>query len=75
MNRLVPTPAVPSMSSVADSPAADERMTVASFANASSRPTKRALVYLAGIAGIVHAGEGSSSTLDRTPLPRRTISG
>ena len=50
MNRLVPTPAVPSIRSVPESPAAEDRMTVASLANASSRPTKRALVYLAGIA-------------------------
>ena len=72
MNRLDPTPAVPSISSVAESPAAAERMTVASFANASSRPTKRALVYVAGshlpsyTAGsdVIHPGPNT--------VPRRT---
>jgi hypothetical protein len=49
MKRVVPTPAVPSSSSVPESPAVADWSTDASFVNASSRPTNRALVNVAGI--------------------------
>ena len=49
MNLVVPTPEVPSISSVPASPALADCRTDASLANASSRPTNRALVNVTGI--------------------------
>jgi hypothetical protein len=48
-NLVVPIPAVPSISSVPDSPALAAWRTDASLVKASSRPTNRALVKVAGI--------------------------
>jgi hypothetical protein len=49
MNRLTPTPAVPSIMRACASPDADACSTDARRTKASSRPTNRALVYVAGM--------------------------
>jgi DNA modification methylase len=64
MKRVAPTPAVPSISSVPDIPAAADWSRDASLMKASSRPTNRGLVYEAGMRGIVgahHAPSGAAS--------------
>ncbi len=49
-NRVTPTPAVPPTISDRERPPATSSRTDASRANATSRPTNRALVYLPGMA-------------------------
>src|SRR6478672_4708207 len=59
MKRVTPTPAVPSTSSARASPPAADWRTDASAVNASSRPTNRALVNLAGMNPFYEAMHGS----------------
>src|SRR6476646_12159531 len=59
MKRGTPTPAVPSTSSARASPPAADWRTDASAVNASSRPTNRALVNLAGMNPFYEAMHGS----------------
>jgi hypothetical protein len=53
MKRVVPMPAVPSINSAPESPALADWSTEASLVNASSRPTNRSLVNVAGILAIL----------------------
>ena len=55
-------PAVPSISSVPERPALADWSKDASLVNASSRPTNRALVYVAGI-GLIVAPFGEPSSV------------
>ena len=75
-SRLTPTPAVPSISTVRVRPWAASSRTAARSANASSRPTNRALVYLPDMAasyGPRRLGWTRMTDLPRSPHPANTL--
>ena len=67
MNRVTPTPAVPSSRIVRVRPPAASSSPAARRANAASRPTKRALEWLAGMSAFYGPASARLACHDRTP--------